>query len=82
MMMFRTSDLIDVNMLLGIHCSISGGYKNAFIEASKLGIDTFQIFTKNQRQWKEKMVGKEEGKEFTYLMKETGIKIASCHLFN
>lgn len=37
--------------LLGVHCSVSGGLHNAFEEAGKLGIDTFQIFTQNQRQW-------------------------------
>jgi deoxyribonuclease-4 len=66
-------------MLLGVHCSISGGYKNAFIEASKLGIDTFQIFTKNQRQWKEKTVSREEADEFRFLLKETNIKMTMSH---
>jgi deoxyribonuclease-4 len=66
-------------MLLGVHCSISGGYKNAFIQASSLGIDTFQIFTKNQRQWKEKTVGLGEAEEFRMLIKETGIKVVLSH---
>jgi deoxyribonuclease-4 len=66
-------------MFLGVHCSISGGYKNAFIEASKLGIDTFQIFTKNQRQWKEREVSLEEGQEFKFLMKETQVKVVIAH---
>jgi deoxyribonuclease IV len=66
-------------MLLGVHCSISGGYKNAFIEASTLGIDTFQIFTKNQRQWKERTVGLAEAEEFRILMKETGVKKVLSH---
>jgi deoxyribonuclease IV len=66
-------------MLLGVHCSISGGYENAFIEATKLGIDTFQIFTKNQRQWKERKVSEEEGNKFKVLMKEYSIKVAFSH---
>lgn len=66
-------------MLLGVHCSISGGYENAFIEAERLGIDTFQIFTKNQRQWKERTVSDEEGKKFKLLMKQHAIKIAFSH---
>ena len=51
-------------MLLGVHCSIGGGYLNAFIEAERLGINTFQIFTKNQRQWREKEVSEIEASTF------------------
>jgi deoxyribonuclease IV len=40
-------------MLLGVHCSVSGGVHNAFKEVEALGIDTFQIFTKNQKQWRD-----------------------------
>jgi deoxyribonuclease-4 len=47
-------------MLLGVHCSTSGGLENAFTEAEALGIDTFQIFSRNQRQWRAKPVSKEE----------------------
>ncbi|MFL5729600.1 MAG: deoxyribonuclease IV [Cytophagaceae bacterium] len=66
-------------MLLGVHCSIAGGYENAFEEARNLGIDTFQIFTKNQRQWKERIVSDEEGKQFKALMKKYAIKMAFSH---
>ncbi len=38
-------------MLFGSHLSIAGGLVNALIEAEGLGLDTVQIFTKNQRQW-------------------------------
>jgi deoxyribonuclease IV len=40
-------------MLLGVHCSVSGGVFNAYNEARDLEIDCFQVFTKNQKQWKE-----------------------------
>jgi deoxyribonuclease IV len=66
-------------MLLGVHCSIAGGYENAFLEAERLGIDTFQIFTKNQRQWKERTVSDEEGKKFKLRMKQHAIKIVFSH---
>src|SRR6185437_8063559 len=66
-------------MLLGVHCSIAGGYENAFIEAESLGIDTFQIFTKNQRQWKERIVTEEEGKDFIMHQKNSGVKIGFSH---
>ncbi len=36
---------------IGVHCSVSGGLNKAFDEADSLGINTFQIFTRNQRQW-------------------------------
>jgi deoxyribonuclease-4 len=51
-------------MLLGVHCSVSGGLEHSFEEAQSLGIDTFQVFTRNQRQWKAKPVSEEEAKLF------------------
>ncbi len=51
-------------MLLGIHCSVSGGLEHGFDEARVLGIDTFQVFTRNQRQWKAKPISEEEKKAF------------------
>jgi deoxyribonuclease IV len=66
-------------MLLGVHVSISGGYDNAFTEAEKLGIDTFQIFTKNQRQWREKKISKKEAETFRKNMEQFGIKVAFAH---
>lgn len=38
--------------MFGSHLSISGGLHNALLEAEKLGMETVQIFTKNQQQWK------------------------------
>jgi deoxyribonuclease IV len=66
-------------MLLGVHCSISGGYENAFIEAERLGINTFQIFTKNQRQWREKTVTPEEAALFRENLEKYGIKKSLSH---
>ncbi len=51
-------------MLLGVHCSVSGGLEHSFEEAKTLGIDTFQVFTRNQRQWKAKPISAEEKKLF------------------
>jgi deoxyribonuclease-4 len=51
-------------MLLGVHCSVSGGLEHSFDEARTLGIDTFQVFTRNQRQWKAKPISEEEKKTF------------------
>lgn len=66
-------------MLIGRHVSISGGYMNALSEAKRLGIDTFQVFTKNQRFWQEKLVPEEEGLAFRNAFKAHGIKQAFSH---
>ncbi len=60
---------------IGVHCSVANGLHNAFQEAKRLGINTFQIFTRNQRQWqppplKEEVIArfhqeKEKHKEIT-----------------
>ena len=66
-------------MLLGVHCSIRGGLHNAFHEAESLGIDTFQIFTKNQRQWKEKTIDAEEKSAFLNSHKISNVKVVFSH---
>lgn len=38
--------------MFGSHLSIAGGLVNALTAAEDLDLDTVQIFTKNQRQWK------------------------------
>lgn len=40
--------------MFGSHLSIAGGMHNALHEAERLGLDTVQVFTKNQQQWKVK----------------------------
>src|SRR5215217_8450704 len=66
-------------MLLGVHCSVAGGLENAFIQAKELGIDTFQIFTRNQRQWKAKPIADDEKKRFSAAKKKSGVKIMFSH---
>jgi deoxyribonuclease IV len=41
-------------MLVGSHVSIAGGVQNAPVNAIDVGCETFQIFSKNQRQWNAK----------------------------
>jgi deoxyribonuclease-4 len=38
--------------MFGSHLSISGGMHNALLSAEKYGMETVQVFTKNQQQWK------------------------------
>ncbi len=40
--------------MFGSHLSIAGSMVNALDEAEKLTLDTVQVFTKNQQQWKAK----------------------------
>lgn len=40
--------------MFGSHLSIADGLANAARKADELGLDTVQVFTKNQRQWKVK----------------------------
>ena len=65
--------------VLGVHCSAAGGVINAFDEAEKLGINAFQIFTKNQRQWKEKTIGEDEGRAFRARREAQGVKSVFSH---
>jgi deoxyribonuclease IV len=66
-------------MLLGAHVSVAGGYINALIEANRLGMDAIQIFTKNQRYWRERVVTSEEGKEFKLACVKYGVKQVFSH---
>lgn len=66
-------------MLTGTHCSVSGGLQNAFSEAERLNIDTFQIFTRNQRQWKAKPVTEEEAGLFKSVWNKSQVKIIFSH---
>ncbi len=66
-------------MLLGVHCSVAGGLENAFTEAAEKEINTFQIFTRNQRQWKAKPVTDDERKKFIAAWKRSKVKIIFSH---
>lgn len=66
-------------MLLGVHCSVAGGLENAFEEAARLGIDTFQIFTQNQRQWLNKKIDEPLQKTFTKAWDYNKVKIIFSH---
>jgi deoxyribonuclease-4 len=38
--------------MFGAHLSIAGGLHNALLSAESFGMDTVQVFTKNQQQWR------------------------------
>lgn len=66
-------------MLLGVHCSIGGGFEKAVAEAKALQINTFQIFTKNQRQWKEKVVTEKEANVFQQHLTDSAVGMVFSH---
>ncbi|NGX44375.1 MAG: Endonuclease 4 [Candidatus Anoxychlamydiales bacterium] len=65
--------------LVGAHTSIAGGIFNAIYEANRIGANTFQIFTANQRQWKAKPISEEDAKKFKEAKKENNIKKVISH---
>src|ERR1700746_2252784 len=42
---------IDGSLRIGIHASISGGYRNALESAQKLGCNALQIFSASPKMW-------------------------------
>ena len=61
-------------MIIGAHVSISGGIHNSITNAQRLGCETFQIFTKNQNQWKEKYYSDAEIGKFRKTLEATTLK--------
>lgn len=73
--------------LLGVHVSTAGGLLTAFDRAETLGIDTFQLFVKNNKQWfAPKELSDEEASAFRERRKEwkgRGPLLAhGCYLLN
>ena len=64
---------------LGVHMSIAKGLANALYEAQKIKANTIQIFTKNQRSWREKEISAKEISLFEKAKKETNISIVTSH---
>ncbi len=64
--------------LLGAHESVGGGLYRAFDHISKVGGESLQIFTRNQRQWKASPLSEEEVRQFRDRWEEAGnIPVAS-----
>jgi deoxyribonuclease-4 len=60
--------------MFGSHLSIAGSMCNALREAESLGLDTVQVFTKNQRQWKVSPLASEARDEWLAELKRMGWK--------
>ncbi|MBU2623275.1 MAG: deoxyribonuclease IV, partial [Proteobacteria bacterium] len=65
--------------ILGAHFSISGGLHEALLEAKRYGCSALQMFTKNSRTWKERIVSDEEIEIFRKTMQKTDIKYIASH---
>ena len=59
---------------IGAHVSASGGVCNAILNAEAIGANAFALFTRNQRSWVSKPLGKEEIAAFRKLLKERGFE--------
>lgn len=66
-------------MILGAHVSTAGGISEAPTNAGKLGIKTFQLFTKNQNRWISKDFDDEEIGNFKTNCVEKGITHSVIH---
>ena len=62
-------------MKLGFHVSIRGSIDKAVDRSVKMGINTFQIFTRNPRSWKKKNFNNNEISNF---IKKVNIKEIDC----
>ncbi len=67
-------------MLIGVHCSISGGLVNAPLEAQSLSCSTYQIFTRSSRSWKTPELKSEQVELFKRKNKELGFSNLVTHL--
>jgi deoxyribonuclease-4 len=65
--------------LLGAHMSIAGGYYKAAEAAAALGMDTVQIFTKNNNQWHAKPISDEDVRLFRDAIKSAGLRKPCAH---
>ncbi len=65
--------------LLGAHMSIAGGYYKAVDSAARLGMETVQIFTKNNNQWRAKTITDEEAHLFHEALARSGIAHPLAH---
>jgi deoxyribonuclease IV len=65
--------------LLGAHLSIVGGYFKAVDAAAAFGMDTVQIFTKNNNQWRAKALTDDDVHAFREALERTGIRQPCAH---
>lgn len=65
--------------LLGAHMSTAGGLSSAFERARAIGINTMQVFTKNQNRWQQKPTPPEEIDRWRQAQAESGVAPVVSH---
>ncbi len=65
--------------LLGAHMSIAGGYYKAVEAAVALGMETVQIFTKNNNQWQGKPLTTDDVRLFRDALDRSGLQHPCAH---
>jgi len=65
--------------LLGAHESVAGGLDKAFARIRKVGGESLQIFTRNQRQWQAAPVSDQEQEAFARAWRESGDMPVAAH---
>lgn len=63
----------------GAHMSISGGVSKSFARGESVGLDSMQIFAKNERQWTAKPISPEEATAFRVEQQRTSIHPVVVH---
>jgi deoxyribonuclease IV len=66
-------------VLLGAHMSVAGGLSSAFERGQSIGINTMQIFTKNQNRWQQKPADSQEVERWFQAQAATGISPVVAH---
>ncbi len=64
---------------IGIHTSTAGGVENAAERASRLGCNTFQIFSSSPRQWKPYLLAQSQCDVMNRLRQKYGLKPLVIH---
>ncbi len=65
--------------LFGSHLSIAGGYYKAADAAGAFGMETVQVFTKNNNQWQGKPLTDEDVRLFTEAVQRHGLRTPCSH---
>ena len=63
----------------GAHLSMAGGHDRAVLEASQLGMDTVQVFTKSNNQWRAAPLTDAHVAAFRGALAETGVTDPVAH---
>jgi deoxyribonuclease IV len=75
----RTTEMEEKRIRIGAHTSAAGGLHNALLAGASIGATTVQMFTRNQRTWKDKDLTDIEIQQWRAAMEETGLTDVMSH---